>query len=79
MSGCGDVVRSGTGADAAGLWYVDLMESVRFTCPSCRKEVEAPKPEVARPRVGKEKDDPLVLIKVTCPECWRVIQLSRLR
>jgi hypothetical protein len=55
------------------------MESVRFTCPSCRKEVEAPRPEVARPRVGKEKGDPLVLIKVTCPECWRVIQLSRLK
>jgi endogenous inhibitor of DNA gyrase (YacG/DUF329 family) len=56
-----------------------LMESVRFTCPSCRKDVEVPRPEVARPRVGKAKDDPLVLIRVTCPECWKVIQLSRLK
>jgi hypothetical protein len=56
-----------------------LMESVRFTCPSCRKDVEVPRPEVARPRVGKAKDDPLVLIRVTGPECWKVIQLSRLK
>lgn len=55
------------------------METVRFTCPACRKDVEVANPEVAHPRVGKEKDDPLVLIRVTCPECWKVIQLSRLK
>jgi endogenous inhibitor of DNA gyrase (YacG/DUF329 family) len=55
------------------------MDSVRFTCPACRKEVEASRPEVARPRTGKEENDPLVLIRATCPGCGKVVQLSRLR
>jgi endogenous inhibitor of DNA gyrase (YacG/DUF329 family) len=56
----------------------DTMNTVRFKCPSCRKEVEATQPEVTRP-VGTRKDDPLLLIRATCPECGRVIQMSRLR
>jgi endogenous inhibitor of DNA gyrase (YacG/DUF329 family) len=54
------------------------METVRFRCPVCRKEVEAPRPDVARPRAGK-KDDPLVLIRATCPSCGKVVQLSKLK
>ena len=54
------------------------METVRFTCPACRKDVEVRQPEVTQPRTGKEPGDRLVLLKVTCPECWKVIQLSRL-
>ena len=55
------------------------METVRFTCPACRKEVEVSQPEVTHPRTGTEKDDPLVILQVVCPECWKVIQLSRLK
>ena len=55
------------------------METVRFTCPACHKDVEASNPEIAQPRTEKQKDDPLLLIRVTCPECWKVIQLSRLK
>jgi len=54
------------------------MNAVRFTCPGCRKEVEDPRPEVAKSRPGR-KDDPLVLIRATCPECGKVVQLSRLK
>jgi endogenous inhibitor of DNA gyrase (YacG/DUF329 family) len=54
------------------------MNTVRFTCPGCHKDVETPQLEVARPRSGK-KDDPLVLIRATCPECGKVVQVSRLK
>jgi len=54
------------------------MNTVRFTCPGCRKEVDVAEPDAARPASGR-KDDPLVLVRVTCPECGRVIQMSRLK
>jgi endogenous inhibitor of DNA gyrase (YacG/DUF329 family) len=55
------------------------MEPIRFRCPACRKEVEGLRPEVAQPRADKGKDDPLQLIRATCPACARLVQLSRLK
>jgi hypothetical protein len=58
------------------------MKKVRFRCPWCRVDVEVSRRGLKQPKTAKKKPSakkPAVeVIRATCPECAKEVQLSRL-